>query len=121
MSSRQTARKELGARAEALVCDHLVARGFKIVGRNVRVGPKELDIIASRPGLLVFCEVRARARSDFGSPLASFDRIKTSRVREAARRWLHERGIRRVAVRFDAAAVVYDRPEGELEYIENAF
>ncbi len=121
MSSTRRARKELGTRAEALVCEHLIARGFAILGRNVRVGPKELDIIATRPGLIVFCEVRARMRSDFGSPLASFDRTKTQRVRQAARQWLYENGIRRVAVRFDAAAVVYDTPEGELEYVENAF
>ena len=121
MSSTQRARKELGARAESLVCDHLIARGFAIAGRNVRVGAKELDIIATRGALVVFCEVRARSRADFISPLATFDRAKTARIREAARRWLHERGLRGVAVRFDAAGVVFDRAEGALEYVEGAF
>lgn len=121
MSWTQRARRELGNRAESLVCEHLIARGFEIVGRNVRVGPKELDIIASRRGLIVFCEVRARSRSDFGSPLATFDQVKIRRVREAARCWLHAHRVRRVAVRFDAAAVVFDRPEGEIDYVEGAF
>lgn len=121
MLSSYKHRRELGARAESLACEHLVARGFTIIARNLRVGALELDIVARRGDLIVFCEVRARSRSGFVSPLETIDRAKIRRVREAASRWLHERGCRRVAVRFDAAAVVFDRPEGELEYVENAF
>lgn len=121
MATRQSERKVLGARAEALACEHLIARGFTILGRNVRVGAKEIDIIARRGDLLVFCEVRARSRSGSISPLETIDRAKAQRIREAARRWLYESRLRRVAVRFDAAAVLFDEPEGTLEYVEDAF
>lgn len=121
MSSTRRARRELGARAERLVCDHLMARGFEIVGRNVRVGAKELDIIARRGDLVVFCEVRARSSAEFGSPLATIGAAKIRNVRYAARGFLHERGWRGLAVRLDAAAVVFDVPEGRLDYIEGAF
>lgn len=115
------ARAELGARAEALVCAHLVGRGFRIVERNLRVGRKEIDIVARRGGLLVFCEVRARSRSDFVSPLATIDRAKMRNVREGARAWLLQQGWRGLAIRFDAAAVVFDDPAGTIEYVEGAF
>lgn len=121
MSSTRRARKELGARAETLVCDHLLARGFRIVGRNVRVGPKEIDIIARRGDLVVFCEVRARSNDDFGSPLGTIGPTKVRNVREAAQAFLRDRRWRGVAVRFDAAAVVFDVPEGRLDYVEGAF
>ncbi len=121
MRRKNDGRAALGARAEGLVCDHLIARGFTIVARNVRVGRKEIDIIARRASLLVFCEVRSRARSSFVSPLATIDGAKVRNVREAARRLLLERGWRGVTVRFDAASVVFDDPEGTVEYVEGAF
>ncbi len=114
-------RAALGARAEGLVCELLIARGYAIVERNVRVGRKEIDIIARRGDLVVFCEVRARSRTDFVAPLATIDRTKVRNVREAAGQWLSRTSWRRVAVRFDAASVVFDRPEGTIEYVEGAF
>ena len=37
-------------------------RGWRIVGRNVRTASGELDVVATRRGTIVFCEVKARAR-----------------------------------------------------------
>jgi putative endonuclease len=116
-----SSRRELGVRAEALVEAHLSANGFSILGRNVRVGRREIDLIARRGGLIVVCEVRARSRSDFVSPLATIDARKIRLVREAASVYLRARGLARCAIRFDAAAVLFDVPEGRLEYVENAF
>ncbi len=121
MRSTRRERRQLGARAETLVCDHLSARGYQIVGRNVRVGPKEIDIIARRGELVIFCEVRARSNADFGSPLASIGPSKIHNIREAARGFLLDRRWRGVAIRFDAAAVVFDVPDGRLDYVEGAF
>lgn len=111
-------RRAIGERAEAIVARHLLARGYAIVARNVRVGAREIDLIAQRNDLLVFCEVRARTSTGFACPLATIDRAKIERVREAARVWLAQRGWRG-AVRFDAASVVLST--GELDYIEDAF
>jgi putative endonuclease len=123
VATRRTARRAqaLGARAEAIVCAHLVDRGYAIVARNARVGRKEIDVIARRGRLFVFCEVRARARAGFVSPLATIDRAKVQRIRAAAAQWLRDRRARGFAVRFDAAAVTFDDPEGTLDYVENAF
>ncbi len=121
MATKRNDRKRLGDRAESLVCDYLRARGFRILGRNVRVGAKELDIVARRRDLLVFCEVRARASDAFVSPLATIGCRKIQNIREAARRYVVDRETRGLAVRFDVAAVVFDVPGGRLDYVENAF
>lgn len=121
MRTKNEARAALGARAEALVCDLLNERGFEIVARNVRVGRKEIDIVARRGDLLVFCEVRSRSRSGFVAPLETIGPAKVRNVRAAARRWLRERQLRGVAVRFDAASVLFDDPRGVIEYVEGAF
>lgn len=121
MPKREDGRQLLGRRAESLACAYLIGRGYEIVERNARVGSKEIDVIARRGELVVFCEVRARVCDKFVSPLATIGPAKVRNIREAARRWLYERGWRGVSVRFDAAAVVFDRPAGRLDYVEGAF
>lgn len=103
----------------------LEGRGFSIVGRNVRVGRLELDLIARRRDLLVICEVRARTSERFGTAVDSIGPQKVRRVRQAAARWLADAGpaLRRVRLRFDAAGVLLDRAGrvAKLDYYEDAF
>lgn len=99
-----------GDEAEALVTDRLVGGGWLVVGRQVRVGHAELDIVAIDPGPpreLVVVEVRARRRRDFGLPEETVDRAKQSRLRHAAFRWLDETrpALARLPLRFDLVVV----------------
>jgi putative endonuclease len=103
------------------VAAHLEQQGFAIVDRNVRVGRLELDIIARKRQLLVFCEVRARSHDRFMAPAQSIDARKVARVRQAAAQWLKSAKLRTTDIRFDAAAVVFDEPEPRLTYYEGAF
>ena len=114
-------RAALGARAEQLACEHLERRGFEIVGRNVRVGRLELDVIARRGSLLVVCEVRSRRSDRVMTPAQSVDYRKVAHVREAARLWLRENRTGTSQLRFDVASVLFDTPEGRINYLEGAF
>jgi putative endonuclease len=115
------ARASLGRAAEDLVAARLAADGFSLLGRNVRVGRLELDIIAQRAGLVVFCEVRARAHDRFVAPAATMDARKVARVRAAATQWLRTERPTRRDIRFDVAAVIFDVPGGRIEYYEGAY
>jgi putative endonuclease len=115
------ARAALGRAGEQLAAERLVAQGFVVLGRNVRVGRLELDVIAQRKGLVVFCEVRARSHDRFVAPAATMDARKIARVRSAAAQWLRDHYPGRVDVRFDVAAVVFDVPGGRVEYYEGAY
>lgn len=121
MAKRETARARLGRRAEGLVCRRLEARGYTIVGRNVRVGRREIDLIARRGRTLAFVEVRSRRHGGFVSPLETIGPAKIANVRAAAREWVRARGLRGFALRFDAAAVTFEQPRGTVDYRENAF
>ena len=44
-------------------------RGYRIVGRNVRLAGREVDLLARRGPLLVVCEVKARRTPVRGTPL----------------------------------------------------
>ncbi len=91
----RTEAQRIGDDAERLVSERLVAAGWRILGRQVRVGRAELDIVAIdpvTPARLVVVEVRARASRDFGLPEETVDMRKRLRLRRAAQT-LREQGI----------------------------
>jgi len=110
----RTEAQHRGDRAEDLVASRLRDAGWEIVGRNVRVGRAEIDIVGCDPGpppTLVVVEVRWRARRDFGLPEETVDQRKRSRLR-AAGLTLRARGalpdgtpLPRAALRFDLVVV----------------
>jgi putative endonuclease len=78
--------RSIGDAAEALVADYLAALGWQILARNLRLGRKEVDILAADPGppgRLVLVEVRARGRRDFGLAEETFDWRKRRHLRAA--------------------------------------
>jgi len=112
-------RAELGRRAELAVADCLFAEGFTLVGRNLRFGPLELDVVARRGPLLVVAEVRTRGPSAFVGPFESVSRAKCARIRTAVERLWRTRldemsDIQRV--RIDVAAVTFVADETRIEY-----
>ena len=108
MDDRRTAQRRTGDAAEALVVEGLVALGWTILARAIRVGRNELDIVAVDPGpprTLVVVEVRWRRRRDFGLAEETVDHRKRTRVRHAAHD-LRERGdVPPLPVRFDLVVV----------------
>lgn len=63
----------LGKFGEEVAADFLKKDGYKIIGRNVKFGKHELDIIAADKNFLVFVEVKTRSctypgASAYGNP-----------------------------------------------------
>jgi putative endonuclease len=82
-----------GDAAESAVAAHLVARGWTVVARNVRVGRGELDIVAVDPGPpaeLVVVEVRWRRSRAFGVAEETVDHRKRAHLRAAIGRLLDD-------------------------------
>lgn len=122
----QTDRPSLARTGEDLAAEHLARRGYEVVARNARTRYGEIDVIAHRPGLLVFVEVKTRRRDGgAGSALEAIDRRKTVRVRRLAAAWLAETPGRPRAedLRFDVIAVTTDASGRllELDHLEGAF
>lgn len=53
-----------GIDAEAAACALLAGQGFSLVATRVRTPRGEIDVVARRGSLLLFVEVKARARLD---------------------------------------------------------
>jgi Holliday junction resolvase-like predicted endonuclease len=104
----------IGRGAEEEVAAVLRAAGWTVLGRNVRCGRNELDIVGVDPGPpphLAIVEVRWRASRSHGLPEETVGRRKTRALREGLG-WLLARGslpdgtpLPRLAVRLDLVAV----------------
>ena len=87
----RTAVQDSGDGAETLVAQTLIAAGWRVLARNLRVGRGELDIVAIDPGPpaeLVIVEVRWRRSRDFGLAEESLDQRKRGHLRMAIGRLL---------------------------------
>ena len=118
-------RHALGREAEQLAAEHLVANGFRLLWRNLRIGALEIDIVAAKGDLVVVVEVRARGPGSFEKPLASISRTKRKTLLRAVRalwkgRLAKMSDVQRV--RIDVAAVTRDAGGAtSLEWIAGAF
>jgi putative endonuclease len=93
-------------------------RGYRILATNAWAGGYELDLVARRGSILVFCEVKSKSGPRYGDPLEMITPEKARRVRRAAEAWLATRpDCRPLRVRFDAIGV---RP-GRLVHVPAAF
>lgn len=54
-------RQEAGRLGEALAADFLIAKGYEILERNLRLGRSEIDLVAKFGGCLVVVEVKTKA------------------------------------------------------------
>ena len=78
--------RAIGDAAESVAADHLVSLCWTVLGRNLRFGRNEVDILAvdpGPPGRLVIVEVRARSRRDFGLAEETVDWRKRGHLRAA--------------------------------------
>ena len=125
-SGIRSAAQRAGAWGERIAADFLEAKGYRILGRNVRFGSRcELDIVARSPApeTLVFVEVKTRRTEDFGRPFSAVDGGKRRALGRAAVRYLQRIKTRPTHIRFDVVEVVGSPGEENpaLRHIENAF
>ena len=77
------ARVARGKWAEDLVSRWYEQHRYVIVARNWRCKRGELDVVACKNGVLVVCEVKARASNAFGTPAEAVTPAKQLKVRRA--------------------------------------
>ncbi len=115
------ARAHLGRRGEDVAAEALRGQGYDIVERNFRCPEGEIDIVARRGDVIVFCEVKTRVTDRWGEPSEAVGFAKQRRLRGLAARWLKERGARFSEVRFDVVSVIVRGSHVETTHIPDAF
>ncbi|MFC1574591.1 YraN family protein [Gemmatimonadota bacterium] len=98
---------EIGRLGEEEAARYLQARGWTILGRNVRAGRREVDLVALRGRVLAFVEVKCRSGRGWGHPLEAITSLKQGDVARVARKWVLDGGLPPgTVVRFDAIGVL---------------
>lgn len=115
---------DLGLWGEDRAADHLRRSGWKILGRRVRPNRRdELDLVASRNGVLAFVEVKTRTDERFARPAAAVNAPKRHALNRAARAYLRRAHYPDMLYRFDIIEVV-GRPDTappQIRHLESAF
>lgn len=118
---RMDRRAARGAVGENLAASWYEARGFHVVERNWRCAAGELDLVTTRDGVLVICEVKTRRGGAFGGGFEAVGWQKQRKLRQLAELFLQASSTQPAAVRFDVASVALGPRGASLEVFEDAF
>jgi putative endonuclease len=97
-------------------------RGFRLVARNWRCPLGELDLVVAAPGLIVFCEVKARSSAALGGGYGAVTPAKQRKLRRLAQAFIAAERPADTRYRFDVASVAWDgRGRPSVHLFEDAF
>ena len=110
---------EFGERAEGIVANEYIKRGYAILARRWKMGKTEIDLIAQKEDEIIMIEVKART-TDYFDPNEAVTPDKRRRMIRAADTYIKSmKGD--YSYRFDIAALA-QTPEGiKMEILEDAF
>ncbi|MBR3091954.1 MAG: YraN family protein [Bacteroidaceae bacterium] len=113
---------ELGIIGEELAANTLVEKGFTLLHRNWNLHKGfELDIVAMKDNVVVFCEVKTRKSDILQKPEDAVNTRKIQHIIKAANFYIKYYHIDAV-IRFDIISIVYKNDhEYKINHIENAF
>lgn len=105
-----------GRQGEAEAAIYLVQQGWRIVAERVKTKAGEIDLVAQRPGLVAFVEVKWRARAAMLGE--AIDERRLARVAAAAESVMHLYATQGEDIRID---VILLAPGHKPTHIENAW
>jgi putative endonuclease len=115
--------RKKGSWGEEIAADYLSQKGFQILEKNYSVKFGEIDLIASKNGVLVFVEVKLKTTEDFGTPEEMIGKRKLAQVQRMAELYLlqnPEVDKKHKKYRIDAVCVVGTRQNIErINHYEN--
>ena len=115
-------RHQFGQASEMRAEQFLIAKGYRILDRNVRLSIGELDLVADDQGVVVFVEVKGRSTQAFGGARLAVDHRKRAKLSKLAAQYLAQRHWSDRLCRFDVVLVQGQVAISEqIEHIPNAF
>ena len=116
MSEKRVIADRKGREGEAQAAQWLMSQGFEVVGERIKTKLGEIDLIARRPGLVVFVEVKWRRKpTDLDRAI---DERRLARVAAAVEIVAHEYATGGEDIRIDVLLLA---PGSRPRHIENAW
>ena len=110
--------KSSGRLGEDLAEGFLKEKGYIILERNYRHKRSEIDIITKLGDLIVFIEVKARKRINYGYPEEAVDQRKSDKIVEGAENYIFDNNWHG-PIRFDIISV--NLTTQKINHFEDAF
>ncbi len=107
--ARMRGSRGVGQAWEDLAARELRRAGYRILDRNFRAGPGEIDFVARDGAVLCFLEVKGRRGLRFGLPEEAVTIEKQRRIVRAAQAWLRARRVAPGSRRFDVVSILEER------------
>ena len=118
--STMSEHNDIGREGEDVAASYLMQKGYRIVARNWRYGPKEIDIVARDGETMVFVEVKTRSTLAFELPQEAVTKKKMKNLVEAADAYMLQYNIE-LEGRFDIVGVLNGNPPKVIEHIVGAW
>jgi putative endonuclease len=126
----KTAKRQTGDLGEDVACKYLESKGFRIVERNYLRKWGEIDIVAEKPDILIFIEVKTVSRATLGQdgsrgtyrPEENVHPAKLRRLHRAIQTYLIDHKVPESRLwRLDVACVYLDfsTRKAKVEVLEN--
>ena len=113
-----------GMLGEQCAAEHLIKKGYEIIGKNVRSRYGEIDVIAKNDEFILFVEVKTRASDYLFRPSEAVTLQKQKKIIKTAQQYLIDNA-NELQPRFDVIEIVTvsknDFRVLEIEHIEDAF
>jgi putative endonuclease len=115
--------KRLGDWGESLTATYLEGQGYAILARNWHCRFGELDVVATKDGILAVVEVKTRKSDRFMTAREAVDHRKRQCLWRSAEQWLCAHPEEEWVVRFDVAEVYLPQAGAapQFHYLEDAF
>jgi putative endonuclease len=97
---------ELGRWGEQLAESHLVKSGARVLARNYRSAPGEIDLVIDDDGDLVAVEVKTRTDLDLEQPEEAITRWKLVRMARGLETFAIDNDLEQRPMRLDVVAIV---------------
>jgi len=107
------ARTNLGHRGEQAAVNFLLAHGWIIINRNVRLGKKEIDIIASKNKHIALFEIKTRIEAETNNPISN---VQRDTLRLAHLEYCDQNNINPETVAYNLIIINYFKGQANLEY-----
>jgi putative endonuclease len=115
-------KQSLGQWGEKQAAVYLGTHDFVILESNVRTPYGEIDLIASKDGVIIFIEVKTRRTTTFGFPEESVNQRKQSHILSSAQHYIQEHPELEAAWRIDVISIrrFRDGCSPQITHFENA-
>jgi putative endonuclease len=110
-----SAMDQVGKKGEALAVQYFIERNYTILHQNWRYRHWEVDIIASRAGILHFIEVKTRSSLLFGYPEENVDSKKIQYLINASEAFLYQYP-QWQRIQFDILSITISKYNADVDY-----